>query len=189
MLHLGSQDRGRTLVAHGAVLLAAFCLVLVLGGCDGIFGATDETPNFSVELATETLNTGAVTVEEIDRGQYGDIVDGTQEVLRDEDAYASLWRRLYADQDSVPDRPAVDFDTQIVVAVVLGQRPTGGYGVGIDEVLTTESGGQIQVRFTESVPGDECGTIQVLTSPYVLAVVETESGDVTFAGSEETRPC
>ncbi|MFB6278360.1 MAG: protease complex subunit PrcB family protein [Salinibacter sp.] len=189
MLHLGSQDRRRTLFAHGPVLLAAFGLALVLGGCDGMPGTTDGTPNFSVELATETLNTGAVTVEEIGQGQYGDIVEGTQEVLRDKDAYASFWRQLHADQSSVPDRPAVDFDTQIVVAVVLGQRPTGGYGVEIDEVLATESGGQIQVRFTESVPGDECGTFQVLTSPYVLATVKTQGGDVTFSGSEETRPC
>lgn len=189
MLHLGSQDRGQTLLAHGPALLAAFGLALVLGGCDGISGATDGPPNFSVELATETLNTGAVTVGEIEQGQYGDIVDGTQEVLRDEDAYASFWEELHADQGSVPDRPAVDFDTQVVVAVVLGQRPTGGYSVEIDEVLATESGGQNQVRFTESVPGDECGTIQVLTSPYVLATVETQGGDVTFSGSKETRSC
>lgn len=171
------------------ILLTALCLLVVFGGCDSITGATDGEPDFSVELATETLDTGAVGIEEIDQGQYGDIKEGTQEVLRDEDAYASFWKQLHANQASVPDRPEVNFDTQIVVAVVLGQRPTGGYGVGIDEALSTESGEQIQVRFTEAVPGDECGTIQVLTSPYVLATVETQGGDVTFSGSKETRSC
>lgn len=172
-----------------SVVFTALCLLVVPGGCDGITGATDEKPDFSVEMATETLDTGAVNVDKIEGGQYGDIVEGTQDVLRDEDAYASFWERVHADRTPVPDRPEVDFDNKIVVAVVLGQRPTGGYGVGIDEVLTTENGGQIQVRFTEAVPGDECGTIQVLTSPYVLAAVEAQDEEVEFSGSEETRSC
>lgn len=169
--------------------LAAICLIVVLGGCDGIAGATDGESNFSVELASETLDTGAVRVDEIDGGQYGDIVEGTQDVLRDEEAYASFWERLHADQNSVPDRPEVDFGAQIVVAVVLGERPTGGYSVGIDEVLASESREELEVRFTESVPGGECVATQVLTSPYVLATVETQSGNVTFNGTEETRSC
>lgn len=171
------------------VVFTALCLLVVFGGCDGITGATDEAPDFSVEMTKETLDTGAVNVDEIEGGQYGDIVEGTQDVLRDEEAYASFWERLHTDRNSVPDRPEVNFETEIVVAVVLGQRPTGGYSVGIDEVLTTESGGQIQVQFTESVPGDECGVTQALTSPYVLVAIEAQNEEVEFSGSEETRSC
>jgi len=174
--------------ASVSVLLGALGMLAVLGGCDSISGA-DEPTDFSVELTSETLNTGAVNVEEIDRGQHGDIVEGTREVIRDEQAYAAFWEQLHADRSSVPDRPAVDFDTQIVIAVVLGQRPNGGYSVAVDEVLTTESGTPIQVRFTERIPGDGCPATQALTSPYVLATVETDGGEVTFEGREETRPC
>lgn len=169
-------------------LLGALGMLVVLGGCDSISGA-DEPTDFSVEMTSETLNTGAVNVEEIDRGQHGDIVEGTREVIRDEQAYAAFWEQLHADRNSVPDRPTVDFETQIVVAVVLGERPTGGYGVAVDEVLTTESGTPIQVRFTESIPGDGCPATQALTSPYVLATVEAQGGEVTFSGDEETRSC
>lgn len=171
------------------VVFAALCLLVVSGGCDGITGAADGDPDFPVEVAKETLDTGAVNVDEIDGGQYGDIVEGARDVLRDEDVYASFWERLHADRNSVPDRPEVDFENKIVVAVVLGQRSTGGNSVGVDEVLTTESGGQIQVQFTESVPGDECGVTQVLTSPYVLVAVEAQNEEVEFSGSEETRSC
>ena len=174
--------------ASVSALLGALGVLVVLGGCDSLSG-TDEATDFAVEMTSETLNTGGVSIEEIDRGQYGDIVDGTREVLRDEQAYAALWERLHADGGSVPDRPTVDFDTQIVIAVVLGQRPNGGYSVAVDEVLTTESGTPIQVRFTERIPGDGCAVTQALTSPYVLATVETDGGEVTFEGREETRPC
>lgn len=189
MLYLSSQERGRTMLKSIPALLAALCLAIVVGGCDGILGATDGETDFSVEVASETLDAGAVGIEEIDQGQYGDIVEGTRDVLRDKEAYASFWERLHADRTPVPDRPEVNFENKIVVAVVLGQRPTGGYSAGIDEVLATESGGQIQVRFTEVVPGEECGVTQALTSPYALVAVEAQDEEVEFSGSTETRSC
>ncbi|PSQ88355.1 MAG: hypothetical protein BRD43_04645 [Bacteroidetes bacterium QS_4_64_154] len=109
--------------------------------------------------------------------------------LRDEETYASFWERLHADRNSVPDRPEVDFEEKVVVAIVLGRRSTGGYGVEIDEVLASDGGGRIQVQFAETVPGNDCVVTQALTSPYVLATVEAQDEDLTFEGAEETRSC
>jgi hypothetical protein len=180
-------------VPTAAAALAAICLAALLGGCDSIVEATGEETgpalDFSVETATRTLDTGAVRVGEIDDGQYGDIIEGTRVVLRDEKTYASFWKRLHAGRRSAPDRPAVDFETHAVVAVVLGERLTGGHSVRIDGARSTEDREKLQVRFTESVPGDGCVTTQVLTSPYVLATVGARSEDVTFDGDEETRSC
>jgi hypothetical protein len=165
-----------------------FLVATALVGCDGI-SDPETDPEFSKEVETETLDTGAVSLEEIDQGQYGAIADGTREVLQDQEAYTAFWRQLHAGETSVPDPPEVNFDAQIVVAVVLGQRPTGGYSVEVDEVLTTESGSPVQVQYTERIPGDGCVVQQVLTSPYVLATIETQGGEVTFSGSEDTFSC
>lgn len=170
-------------------ILLATLLLIVVGGCNGGVNGTDDGPNFTTEVATETLNTGAVNVDQIEKGQYSDLVEGTQAVLRDEEAYAAFWERLHADRDSVPERPGVDFDEEVVVAIVLGQRSTGGYSVEIDEVLTSAAGGTIQVRFTEAVPGEDCFVTQALTSPYVLVTVKAQDEDFTFEGAEETRSC
>ena len=116
-------------------------------------------------------------------------MEGTRTVLRTEEVYASFWERLHADRSSVPERPPVDFDEEVVVAIVLGQRPSGGYSVAIDEVLANDAGGRIQVQFTETVPGDGCLVTAALTSPYVLATVEAQEEDFTFGGAEETRSC
>jgi len=166
-------------------------LLIVVGGCDA-FSVLDDgnsAPEFSTKVAHETLGAGAVNVEQIDRGQYGDVVEGIQTVLRDEDEYAAFWERLHADQKSVPERPSVDFDKQVVVAIVLGQRSSGGYGVKIDEVLANPSGKKLQVRYTKTTPGEGCAVTTVLTSPYVLATVETQGGDFRFSGSETTHTC
>ncbi|MFB6099505.1 MAG: protease complex subunit PrcB family protein, partial [Salinibacter sp.] len=167
----------------GSVVFGLLVLVFGMGGCDSV-GET-----FSKQMVAHTLNTGAVKVNQIDQGQYGDIVDGTKRVLRDEEAYASFWKTLHADQESVPDRPKVDFSERVVVAIVLGRRPTGGYTVGVDEVLASEDGEKIRVRFTETVPGENCIVTQALTSPYVLVSVEAREESFTFEGTKTTRSC
>ena len=187
MLNVGSQRDGQWSFARPSFVLLAVLLPMVVGGCNGI--DTNGGPSFTTEVATETLNAGIVNVDQIDRGQYGDIVEGTQTVLRDEETYASFWERLHADRNSVPDRPEVDFEEKVVVAIVVGRRSTGGYGVEIDEVLASDGGGRIQVQFAETVPGNNCVVTQALTSPYVLATVEAQDEDFTFEGAEETRSC
>lgn len=185
MLYVGPQRNGS---CHWGRLKVVFVVCLFLGmggGCDTIGGQGEDS--FSTKVATQTLTTGAVNVDQIDQGQYGQIVDGTQRVLRDEEAYAAFWARLHADRDPGPDRPEVDFETRVVIAIVQGQRPTGGYRVEIDGVRAGEGG--LQVQFTETVPGEDCAVTQAVTSPYVLATVEAQDEDVTFSGSEETRSC
>lgn len=172
------------------ITVAATLLLVVTGGCDSVpFFDGEETPEFSIQVAHESIQSGSVNVDQIDRGQYGDIVEGTRKVFRDEEAYASFWERLHADRGSIPSRPEVDFNSRVVVAIVLGERPSGGYGVEIDEVLTSENGEEIQAQFTEVVPGDDCVVTGALTSPYILVAVEAKGGAFSFSRSTETRSC
>lgn len=175
-------------------------LFLLMGGCNSVGSdPTDET-SFNTEVETQTVATGAVDTEELDKGTYGKIVEGTQVVLRSEDELAAFWAELHggstsAGGDALPDPPQVDFETQIVVGVVLGERSTGGYSVDIDRVMANEDQGTMRVEYTRIEPGDACAATGVLTSPYVLATVDlqdepVDSGDeVMFARSEQTRSC
>ena len=168
--------------------------LLLMTGCDSVGTDPGSEAGFNTEVETQTIKTSSVNTGEIDRGQYGNIVDGTQTVLRDEGEFSSFWSDLHADQSTTPDLPAVDFESQVVVAVVLGERPTGGYEVGIDEVMANEDGA-MRVEYTETVPGEACAVTQALTSPYVLVTVDVEEQSVdpdegvSFSSSEETRSC
>lgn len=187
MLHVGSPTgRGWLCCPRLNVVLVACLLLGMNGGCDTAGGGGGDA--FSTKVATHTLTSGTVDVDQIDEGQYGRIM-GTRSVLRDEEAYAAFWERLHTGRKPVPDRPEVDFERRIVIAIVLGKRPTGGYSVEIDDVWTSEDEEQIQVQFTEAVPGEGCVVTQALTSPYVLATVEAQDEDVTFSGAEENRSC
>lgn len=173
---------------------------LLMGGCNSMGSdPTDET-GFNTKVETQTVATGAVDTEEIDRGTYGKIVEDTEVVLRSEDDLAAFWAGLHggstsAGGDTSPDPPQIDFETQVVVGVVLGGRPSGGYSVDIDQVVANGSEGTMRVEVTETVPGDACAVTQALTSPYVLATVDLQDepvdsdDEVMFAHSEQTRSC
>jgi len=174
--------------------------LLLIGGCNSVGTDPDGESGFNTEMETQTIATGAVNTNEIDRGQYGNIVEGTQRVLRSDKEFSAFWADLHADQNSAndgtpPDPPQVDFDTQIVVAVVLGERSTGGYSVDVDQVVANDEEGTMRVDFTETMPGSTCAVSQVFTSPYVLATVDMEEAppeaddEVLFSRSEQTDSC
>jgi len=195
MLDSQLQRDGRWILVQRPAVFAVALLLVAIGGCDSVGSDADDSPNYTTEVATQTLKADGVDLDQIDKGQYGNIVDGTRAVLRNQTEYEELWADLHADKSTVPAPPSVDFGSKVVVAIVLGERPNGGYSVEIDGAQVSEDGDQTRIQFTEKVPG--CAATQVLTSPYVLATMDRGGaaaaaiGDdaITFEHSEQTRSC
>jgi hypothetical protein len=163
-------------------------MLLGLAGCDTLGADDADDPSFTAPVTYSTIGSGGVQTEPLADGAYADIKEGTRTVLRSEEAYADFWARLHANRSSVPEPPTVDFDEQVVVAVVLGERRSGGYTVEIDDVSGTSSGDRLQVSYTETVPGENCVVTLALTSPWVLATVDAD-GDFSFTKDTETETC
>lgn len=189
MLHARSQGDERWAFLRCLSVFLIPALLLVVGGCDGIGSDANNEPNFTTEVSTQTLTSGEVNVNQIDEGQYADLVEGTQTVLRNVEEFNTFWAKVHTDEESVPNQPNVNFENQVVVAIVMGGRPTGGYNVGIDQVMASEDGEQMRVEYTETAPGDECNVTQAQTSPYVLVMVEAQDENFEFERTEETRNC
>ena len=104
-------------------------------------------------------------------------------VIRDANAWAQFWSEL-----GVGDRPSVDFNHDVVVAVAAGQRPTGGYEIAIDRV--TQSDGQLTVEVVERTPGPNCMTTASLTQPVdVVVVPAADAKSLSFLERKEIRGC
>jgi hypothetical protein len=97
-----------------------------------------------------------------------------QSVAKTAAEFQTLWQR------HAPGRPAptVDFTKNMVVAVFLGSRPTGGYAVEITSV--NSQGDATIVRWTERAPGPGQMASQVITAPSFMAVVPRRDGPVRF---------
>jgi hypothetical protein len=97
-----------------------------------------------------------------------------QVVARNESEWRALWARHAPGRSA----PAVDFATNMVVAVFLGSRPSGGYQVQIRGVRT--EGNTLVVQWSESRPGPGQVAAQVMTSPAHLVLVPRHTGEVRF---------
>jgi hypothetical protein len=110
----------------------------------------------------------------VDKGTISGVSAERHVTVSERVAWTALWR------EHSPSRPlpGVDFSREMVVGVFLGQRPSGGFAV---EILGyREDGGQIVVRYRETMPSPGAITAQVILSPYHLVALPKQRGTVTF---------
>jgi hypothetical protein len=104
-------------------------------------------------------------------------------VIRDANGWNQFWSEL-----GVGERPSVDFNRDVVIAVAAGQRPTGGYEIVIDRVTQTD--GQLTVEVVERTPGPNCVTSASLTQPVdVVVVPAVDAKSPSFLERKEIRGC
>jgi hypothetical protein len=106
------------------------------------------------------------------------IVEPGERLVQDPDAWQRLWRDVHRLQVPVPDAPAIDFDRHAVAGIFLGQKPTGGWSVGIEAITTDEHDVTVLYRIVE--PPEDAMLAQMLTSPYALAQIDRPAGQVRF---------
>jgi hypothetical protein len=87
------------------------------------------------------------------------------------------YERWYESHSHERKAPAINFDKEMAVVVVL-PRNTGGFAVNLDRVIATADG--VRVVYTEVRPTKNMMTIQALTQPYFIATVPKQPGKVVF---------
>ena len=112
----------------------------------------------------------ALASTDLARGTTSAITEQRLVLVRDEAQWAELWREHGSIRIPSPPAPEVDWSTRQVVALVLGQRSSGGYAVTIEEIRPVEGGWQVIAR--EDRPAPDAATTMALTSPYHFVVLE-----------------
>jgi len=120
------------------------------------------------------LQTG-LPMRSIDQGQQSGIDVAKQVSARSVEEWDALWKAHAGGRA----RPSVDFSKDIVAAVFLGSRPSGGYSVQI--VGVRQEGAALVVSYKETRPAPDALTAQVLTSPYhIVAIPKGTATEVKF---------
>jgi len=81
--------------------------------------------------------------------------------------------------------PPVDFSRDMVVALFMGERGTGGYEIEITRVERVESGLVVQYRRTSPDPGAMLS--QALSQPFHLVKLPRNDGPVIFVAEGSPR--
>ena len=106
-------------------------------------------------------------------GPFGGANEPGGRAVSDQGAWTKVWSML-----STAPVPEVDFNSSQVLAVFLGQRPTGGYRVEIMEAKETEKA--LVVSFREIPQPSGKAPAPEKTAPYALKLVPRSSLPVRF---------
>jgi len=108
-----------------------------------------------------------VPFEVVARGQQAvGVTAPSFRLLRTADELASAWGVAYASSLQPPPVPGADLERETLVAIFLGQKPTGGFGIEVRDV--TLEGGDLFVDLLLTTPGEGAMVTQALTSPWLL---------------------
>lgn len=151
----------------GAGVGLALAAVLLLACAAGTSGSSETIEHPFQTIAAET---------------HSGLRERRREVIRDEASFARLWAEIHAGSTPAPALPPVDFDQHMLIAVALGTRPSGGFGIKVQSV--TSRGERLEVAVTESCPAPGAMVITALTQPVEVVRVPRLRQAPTF---RETR--
>ena len=103
------------------------------------------------------------------------ITEPRQIIVRDLEAFKLLWRQHQGSLEHLPD---VDFKRDMLVAIFLGEQPTGGFEVKITTVEEDEQGLKVFYKIIE--PNPDFMVIQMLTAPVHMLAVPARDSEIEF---------
>ncbi len=127
------------------------------------------------------------TPDSIAFAEYSGVAQAQNFVIRDATAWNDLWQRIYANLNPMPPTPNVDFTREMVVAVALGTRNSGGYNVLLTQAAEDSAG--IHVLASATSPGARCVTTGSLTQPLDVGRIAHSDQPVRFTVSQHVLDC
>jgi len=129
----------------------------------------------------------SLDMETVAQGTESGIVDEDTSVIKTQAAWVDLWTQHASTMQPLPEPPAVDFDSKMVLCVFTGQKLTGGYGVEIKRVEL--QGGSLTVSYETSSPPPGSIVPEELTQPFHMVKVDAEPYvTVVFSASQAAPP-
>ncbi|MBY0551960.1 MAG: protease complex subunit PrcB family protein [Candidatus Obscuribacterales bacterium] len=122
-----------------------------------------------------------VTVES---GWNSGITTAAREVISDD----ARWQKVYKKHSNVrpqPPAPDVDFRKEMIVAVFMGQRSSGGYSIRVTRVERRD--GATYVYYTNYNPPPGSFTTAAMSAPYHLVKVPRYTGPVYFIATTTNK--
>lgn len=116
----------------------------------------------------------------IDQGSRSGVRERKFLVIKNEAEWKTLWQTHVQPEVPAKELPQVDFEREMVVAVFLGEKPTGGYKLGITAIEEDRGKGQLRIVLRESKPPVGSIAIQALTQPYHIVRVKKTDLPATF---------
>ena len=149
--------------------LTAAALQLSLAGC------AFSPPGYAQQ---KTNHVPFVTVE---KGYNSGVRERKFLVIKTETEWKDLWQAHLS--VTVPPKalPSVDFQSEMVVAVFSGEKPSGGYRIEVTKITEDPQKRQLVVSLVETKPPAGAMVTAALTQPHYIVKLKKTDLPVTFA--------
>ncbi|MCB4757169.1 MAG: protease complex subunit PrcB family protein [Elusimicrobia bacterium] len=116
------------------------------------------------------------------KGDSSGVTEPFQEVISDSHSWQRIWNRHVSTQEPKPPFPPVNFDTNEVLFICAGSKPTGGFSLEIVSVENTDWDGKPArvVTYKIKTPPENSMNITVITQPFIFRLVPKITGPTFF---------
>jgi len=123
-----------------------------------------------------------VNFETIDLGYYCVHRESHDYFIQTQQEWDELWQKTYWSSSETPD---IDFSSNIVIAVYMGERATGGYRIEITKISEGVAHRRIYIRETRPSPSDV--VTFALTQPYHIVKLSRNFKFIEFIHTYEVH--
>jgi hypothetical protein len=163
----------------GAAVTYSLIVALTTSGLAAMRSNSMESSPIEIAAQGSSKLPSPIPFQTVARGSRSGIRESLQTVARSQIEWEALWQKHVSSQSNPPSLPAVDFSNEIVVAVFLGEKPTGGYGIEI--ISADPSDGPLTVSFNEKGPRSGDMQIQAFTQPFhIVRIANHRIEEVRF---------
>jgi hypothetical protein len=161
----------------------SFIVILSFGFMIASCGNSENMPGSGMSGSEmQTLSKGAMT---------GTDAEASEHVIRDQASFRSFWNELSGEFVNDGNVPEVDFDTFMVIGVMMGQKPSSGYDISIESASVQEDEDEdtLQLSVVRTEPGPNCMNMTVITHPHHIIKIRKYEGDVAFEYETVVEEC
>lgn len=144
-------------VTEAAVLIRSaltFTIVIYslihIGACSAAQSAGGQTVSFST----------------IDQGTQSGVQEPRSLVIKSAEEWETLLQTHRMPHTSAASGAPIDFNREMVVAVFMGKKSSGGYGIAITRIEANYENQQLRITVRERNPPPNTLSTQALTQPY-----------------------
>lgn len=151
---------------------------------DGEAGSPAPDPN---SATADTTVLDPAVIDTVFETSVSGLATAERMILADGDEWASFWAELTGLMLPEPPLPEVDFTSQRIVVLAMGERPSGGYDIGVTKIF--QAADTLGIVVVERSPDAGCVTTSQVTTPALVLRIPAPDGPVMFVEEQSVLTC
>ena len=110
------------------------------------------------------------------------ITTSDQVIVTDENALSKLFSEINTNQEPGYTVPNVDFGSDLIIALFMGEKTTGGFSIHVENIIETSS--NIEIVYKEKGPKPTDMVTMAITHPYCIIKIKKPNKEIKFLKTE-----